>query len=730
MDIKQIAYQNSSENTEELLEQVRNMSYELTISQVNVVDGGKAIEGEVWAPQLEPYEDWAKGPAEGFEEGTDGDLYPVGVLGMGISNARREELVEHAKLVRQRLQEQAAAAAGAPAAATPAAAAGAAPSATTTPATTAEAASACAFDQELQAIFSVRHDEGGWALCGVNLRRIAELLDAREGLVVVLPERIAGVPVVRVAAEAFARRLVQGVGVSLLVVPDSVQSIGAGAFGALSATCVQLGSGLETLGEQVCDLAGVSPRLCKRSYAISSRNETYYVEDGSLYKRGEEGDELAFLASPYPEQVTIASNVAQIGSAAFAQGCDMPRVVRCSARLTRVIAKTFDDAVWICPPEAPAYHQLSRRGVRLASEQALEQDGCWYNFVNGEAVLVAGPPAPASVSKRFSAAAAVRAAVIRGENDRAEVPSLSEEVKAAVEDFIAPPQPTDLLVLPRSVAGCPLTRIGVRALPHAPATLIIPDSVRMIERENACRGTVSLTLPEGLHAIGEHCFWSRTLQAPVEIPASVISIGQGCFEYAVCRLGHTGAIVHLSADQLLSCFLVNPSDGIPFDFERYDELLTSGKNLPDRLGGMLHRIATPFRLAEETRDTLVRMLLDRKREAMERVAQDGDVVMVEQLARAGFINSETFDRQIELLRARNRTDCVLFLMEWHRRERELGDAKPATLSVAVSPENTSAQSVAPNATTRENASELPARRSASEPPAKKNASSSRDRYAL
>ncbi len=283
-------------------------------------------------------------------------------------------------------------------------------------------------------------------------------------------------------------------------------------------------------------------------------------------------------------------------------------------------------------------------------------------------MLVAGPPAPASVSKRFSAAAAVRAAVIRGENDRTEVPSLSEEVKAAVEDFIAPPQPTDLLMLPREVAGKPLTRIGVRALPHAPATLIVPDSVRIIERENACRGTVSLTLPEGLQTIGEHCFWSRTLQAPVEIPASVTSIGQGCFEYAVCRLGKSGAIVHLSADQLLSCFLVNPSDGIPFDFARYDELLTSGKNLPDRLGGMLHRIATPFRLADTTCDTLVRMLLERKRDAMERVAQEGDVSMVEKLAEAGFINDETFDRQIELLRARNRTDCVLFLMEWHRRQ--------------------------------------------------------------
>ena len=39
--------------------------------------------------------------------------------------------------------------------------------------------------------------------------------------------------------------------------------------------------------------------------------------------------------------------------------------------------------------------------------------------------------------------------------------------------------------------------------------------------------------------------------------------------------------------------------------------------------------------------------------------------MVRALADAGFLNDvELFDRQIERLRASNRTDCVLFLMNW------------------------------------------------------------------
>ena len=163
-----------------------------------------------------------------------------------------------------------------------------------------------------------------------------------------------------------------------------------------------------------------------------------------------------------------------------------------------------------------------------------------------------------------------------------------------------------------------------------------------------------------------HCFCSRILEGPVSIPASVRSIGEGGFDYAVCRLEHTGSIVHVSADQLHTCFLVDAPDGIPFDFERYDELLRSGKNLPDRLGAALHRLAVPYRLDQQTRAALVAHLRERELDAMQRVAQEGDRAVVEALVQAGFIDERTFDRQIELLRACNRTDCVLYLMEQHR----------------------------------------------------------------
>lgn len=366
-------------------------------------------------------------------------------------------------------------------------------------------------------------------------------------------------------------------------------------------------------------------------------------------------------------------------------------MVDCSAALARVDSRSWDDAVWRCPVEAPAYRALRKRGVRLAGPAAVELEGCWYDFDAEGAVLVAGPPKPISVSRRFAEQAAVRAVAVRGKDevaDDADVCALSPAAAAAeaATEFAASGEAgstvgyvsasaSDVLALPRQVEGRPLVRIGVRALPFAPASVVVPDTVRIIERDNACRGTKRLILPEGLVSIGAHCFWSRKLEGPVLIPASVRSVGEGSFEYAVCRLSHVGAIVHVSADQLLTCFLTDASDGVPFDFGRYDELLRSGKNLPDRLGALLHRLAVPYRLADDMRSVLVSHLRGYGREAQERIAREGDRNMVEALVKAGFIDDASFDRQIELLRACNRTDCVAYLMEHHRAQAKPTSAK-------------------------------------------------------
>ena len=625
-----------------LVEQTIKNPPQLDARDAKVVRAARAREGEVWSPQLLPYESWAarQDDAETEAGGTDGDLLVVGALGMGISDAEREALLTRAA-------RHAAGSAAAPVA-------------------------RGRMEDGLRGAVEVRQDVDGYALSGFDLRRFAQAVGSDDGLVVTLPALVDGVPVVRIAAEAFARRLVQGVGVRLLVVPDTVERIAANAFLALSAERIHLGRGVRVLGEQPCDLAGVSPRLKRRAYSVDAGNDRFQARDGSLFSDG--GATLLFLSSPYPARVALPEGVERVGAAAFAAGCEPPRIVSCGSGLAHVGSKAWDDAVWLCPKDAPAHRALVRRGVRIAGPRAVERDGCWYDFDDAGAYAVAGPPAPTSVSRRFASAAAVRAAALRGQGERAEPPSPGKAAAHAAQ--AAGGAGDEALALPPSVEGRPLARIGVRALPWAPASLVVPDTLRTVERDNACRGTKRLTLPEGLEVVGAHCFCSRILEGPVCVPASVRSVGEGCFEYAVCRLARTGTIVHVSADQLLTCFLDDPPDGVPFNFARYDALLLSGKSLPDRLGALLHRLSAPYRLDGEVRAALVARLRDQERAAQERVAREGDAGMVRALVEAGFIDERTFDRQIELLRACNRTDCVAYLMEWHRGQGG-GKARPS-----------------------------------------------------
>lgn len=630
-----LVFHDEATDIETLVAQAAAHPRHLGAADADVRDAARAREGEVWSPQLLPYEEWVSAAREGGRAPADEKL-PAQEIGLIYSGARsmgieREELesVLDRAMAGSDLARPESSAVLAP-----------------------RVFGGTDGEFHLHDAVAVRREDDGYALVGFDLKRFAKTL-GEDHLTVVLPASVEGVPIVRVTAEAFARRNVQGVSVRLLVIPDTVKRIDSSAFAAVSAGHIHLGAALERLGDQPCDLAGVSPRLGSRAYSVDARNVRYSAHGGDLFEDG--GARLLFAAPPYADRVELPAGVAEVGPNALCAGCAHPNVVHAGAQLARVASREWDDAVWIFPDQAPAIAPLHARGVRLASERVAELDGCFYDFDDEGAVLVAGPAAPKSVSRRFAEAAAVRHA------------GLADESPSAAIKKAAPPV-RESLVLPERVNGMSLVRIGVRALPYAPKTLVIPPTVRRIERNNLCRTTERLVLSEGLEVIGEHCFCSRTFAAPVPVPRSVTSIGMGCFEYAPCRLEHTGSVVHVSADQLLSCFgEASELGGVPFDFAAYDELLLSGKNLPDRLGAVIHRIADPHAPSPEVREALVARLREREDDARRRIAQDGDVAEVAALLAAGFIDDASFDAQIELLRSCNRADCVLFLMEEHRR---------------------------------------------------------------
>lgn len=415
-------------------------------------------------------------------------------------------------------------------------------------------------------------------------------------------------------------------------------------------------------------------------------------DDGGAFR-------LLFAEAPYGERLALPDGVQIVGPALLAKGVTPPHVIDAPASLARVDGAVPPETVWRGDDPAALARVVARCGGRVTDFQAVEDAQCWYGFAapapmaapdNGDAAvagspsapfaaasasptsreahLVAGPPAPDSVSRQFSSAAHAR---MRGASDV----SAREAAASAASAMVAPVSAADRLALPRTVDGAPLTIIAERALITAPATLSLPDTVRAVRDGNACKGTRKLMLSEGLRTIGAHCFCSRTLAGPVLIPASVTSIGEGSFEYAVVRLAAADVVVHITSDQLMSCFLATPDDGVPFDFARYDDQLLTGRGLPDHLGALLHRLAAPFRLAPAMRDRIVEALRERAVEACQYVAREGDIAMVRALADAGFLDDgDLFDRQIERLRASNRTDCVLFLMNWQHDRTEAARA--------------------------------------------------------
>lgn len=518
---------------------------------------------------------------------------------------------------------------------------------------------------------TVRRDGEGWALSAVHLGKLAEHGLRADNLVVVVPASIDGMPVTRVASEAFSRRFTSGAQVRLLIVPDTVEVIGPQAFNAVCAEVVHLGARVRVFEPAPLDMALPNPRLDQRRYEVSDANERFFVCEGCLQEcladQGEEPESvgtvpapsrLLFAQAPYDERLVIPEGVRVMGSAALAKGCPPPRVIDVPDSLERVDGTVAPETLWRASDPAALASVVARCGGRITDFQAVEENSCWYGFADGEAHLVAGPPAPDSPSRQFSSAAHAR---LRG----AATVSAREAAANAASALAAPAAASDRLALPREVNGCPLTVVAERALIAAPATLSIPDTVREVRDGNACKGTRKLMLSEGLRVIGAHCFCSRSLVGPVLIPASVASIGEGSFEYAVVRLAAADAVVHITSDQLMSCFLEDAPDGIPFDFARYDDQLLAGRGLPDHVDALLHRLAAPFRLEPAMRDRIVDTLRERADEVIPSVAREGDIALVRALAEAGFLDDAAlFDRQIERLRASNRTDCVLYLMNW------------------------------------------------------------------
>ncbi len=634
----------------ELIERHGSAGWLADSTDVGMVQAGQAIDGEMWAPQLTPYVEWEWHVEDGsVQEEESHDLWR---LRTGVPDELRERIAAgQKKAVQEKLAKQ-----------------------------QAVEDAAAQVPVELSWVFGVKEGVDGLVLAKVDLREFAKHGNPGCDLVVVLPSQVGGVPVTRIAVDAFSRFNVRGIGVRLLVVPDSVVAVDARAFSSLAAEVIYVGKGCRYLGDQPLERWDLKPSIESRRYVIAEDNPWWQSREGCILSKN--GADLMFLAPPYAVQEQLPDDVRRVGANALAKWDTVPEVVRCSANLGRVAFRQWDSALWLCPQDAPAFETLQKRNVRLASPDAVEVDGCWYDFDDDGAVLVAGPPAPPTASQSFARAAAHHVPSVAkatgqagAARDAAGQGGYSQKDARGASMAGASASHHSVLALPQEVHGRRLVRIAPRALVTAPKVLVLPEGVLVVGRDNACKGTRRLLLPNGLRRIEAHSFCSRELEGVTTIPASVESIGEGCFEYSVVRFEQVGTVVHISANQLLNCFVERSEeevaalpDGdviarVPFDFARYDRLLCEGGSLPQRLAALVHRLSTPAGLSQEACKNLVMQLKKEADDAMAIVAREGDAASVARLVDVGFIDDDTFDAQIELLRRANRTDCVMLLME-------------------------------------------------------------------
>lgn len=610
--MRQMFFMDATTPLETLVAFAQENPIDLSLDDVRVIDN-MVPSGEIFSPQLLPYKEWiATAPvAEEDERG----LFEAGALHM-VDDDTFQELLDSASSSEFSLEGYAVDANGHPIDPSKQRAVAASPD-----------------EVPQDGIIGVRDDPDGWAIVEVDLHEYKNRLGRKvTDLVVVLPRSIDGRPVVRLGGGAFRARLVNGVGVRLVVTPDSVAHIRRDAFAPLAVEDVFISRSVQVVEPQEFNAKTATVRAEHISFHVDPRNPAYASHGGSLYTR--DGTELLFQAFPYPEELTLPDGLERIDAGAFVRNTPGPAIVRCPGTLSRVDSKPTPDrlwnpeTLWVCADGSKLSRTLNSMRPLTLSPRFVRADGGFYYDVTeaGEAVLARSP------------------------------------------------REWGRLELPSEVQGHPVAGVREGALPKRLEGLVVPPTVRFIGPNNICTGLVELVLPDGIQEIGEASFRSRKLAGVVRLPASLKSIGPGCFEGALCLLEACGATVQVSVNQQVSCFLATPGeDGVPFDFAAYDEYLTSGHHVPDRLGAILLRMQNPYRMGERAKADILAWLRRNEEAAMERVGRIGDPRLLDHLCELGFITEETIDRQAEMLRRLHRTDAVLFLMDY--RQKHFGAAR-------------------------------------------------------
>lgn len=466
-------------------------------------------------------------------------------------------------------------------------------------------------------LFTLWDQPEGYVILDADIHAFRRDLDLPEkDLVLVIPSAIEGIPVIRVAAEAFRPWLSYNTILRLLVLPEGMTEIAPGALAPLAFENLALPSTLTDFGEHAMDLSKLttvtSPQETR--FHVAEGNSRYEARDGFLLAN--ESRELVMAEYPYPETLTLPDGLQHIERNAFIKGGGIPHAVVCPESLEATKDTLDEQVLWIRQNGTAFARFLEKERLFGVSPRYIEHGGMTYDLADDDTAFLAKSPTVASH-----------------------------------------------VAIPAQVGGHAVTRIAERALPRHLKTLDVPASVREIGGNNPCDDLAKLILAHGVEGIGPRSFTATRMDEPVFLPASVKHVGMGSFAGCWLELEEYGCTVRIPSFSRHDLF-TEPGSASFFNMDAYDELLCGKRMVTDRMVCILHRLDSDAPLSAEHQERMIAWLRQDADAVMQEAALRGSVRLVKALANAGFYTEESSEAQCDLLRTAHRSDSLAWLMKW------------------------------------------------------------------
>ena len=463
-------------------------------------------------------------------------------------------------------------------------------------------------------LFELWPSSTGFTVGVINLHAYIRDHDLDDtGVILRIPETVDGVPVTRIASGAFQKWLSYDTLVRVLDFPDTMLSIAQGTLDPLSVEHIHIPQNLTSIEPQIHSVGTHAKTQSCVHFHVDASNPAYASDTASnLYTH--DFTTLITAAYPYAPQTTLDARVQHIADNAFVQCDALPTTIVCPTDLQDTRDYVSDDVIWIRQEDSVFARFLDSRKRYGGCSSLLCQGTEIYDSPDGETLRL-----------------------IRSTSS------------------------SDTIRIPTSVAGKPLTRIGMQALPHYVESLDIPGSIIDIAHDNPCPRLRRLILHEGLASIGHTCFTSQSIDNIVLLPTTLTYVGNATLPHCTCRICADECTVFIP--DFAHARLFGRTDML-FDYDRYDTQLPSIRSPKNRVTAILERLSSSHSVTPDAMDELILSLKKNKKLAMQITASLATPTLLNALTSNGFYTPDMVTEQIALLQQAQKPDGVACMVKY------------------------------------------------------------------